>query len=142
MTKKELIPNAVQFFKKNPECHEMLATTDGNFFDVGKRAHFAASHATTLPDGEVYHITRDEAMGKESKPKEEPEKETIEETIEETVEETTETVEEPTEETAEDGLSPEDITEEDAIAYKEETGKAAVWRKKVTSGFVAWKESN
>ena len=136
MTKKELIPNAVQFFKKNPECKEMLATTDGNFFDVGKRAHFAASHATTLPDGEVYHITRAEAMGGKEKP------EVTEETSK--PEEATETAKEPevTKETAGTELSPDEVSEEDAVAYNKATGKAAVWKGNVTKGFLAWKESN
>ena len=127
MTKEELVPNAVQFFEKNPECHEMLATTDGNFFDVGPRAHYAASHASTLADKEIYHITRAEAGVSAVK----------EESIEETVEEPEETAEETA-----DGLSPEDVTKEDAAAYKEATGKAAVWHSKATGGFIAWKESN
>lgn len=165
MTKEEIIPNAVQFFEKNPECQEMLATTDGNFFNTdSKRSHYAASHASTLPDKEVYRITRADAMGagggladmtsKELKvlcaeyPNEEwksLKKDALIEYIE-GKQETTDDSEEPTndsEETEDDtGISPDEVTEEDAAAYKEATSKPAVWQNKVTSGFIAWKEGN
>ena len=134
MTKKELIPKAVQYFEKDAGCQVMLATTDGNFFHDGATAHYAFSHASTLADKEVYHISRIEAS---------VDPEVVEETVEDTVETVEDTVETVTEEVEEEGLmNPEDVTEEDAAAYKEATGKSAVWHRKVTSGFLAWKESN
>ncbi len=167
MTKQELIPNAVQYFEKDAECNLMLATTDGNFFHE-KDSHFATAHAGSLPDKEIYTITRIEALTPISTP-------TVTENVTMTVKELKAACEaegypkdewdklkkadlieyieakrsEPKEsedqeeETPDDGrMSPDEVTEEDAVAYKEDTGKPAVIQNSVTDGFIAWKESN